>query len=59
MMTSIGNVRILPIVKVGRARDSSGDGEHWRAEEVAPTVNLFDIGDARSVVLVLNICKCT
>ena len=44
-------------VKVGRARNESGEGEHWRIESVAPTLNLFDFcdsGGSRAVTLVVS-----
>lgn len=41
-------------VKVGRARDSSGDGEHWKREAVAPTINLFDLSSSRACVLTVR-----
>lgn len=49
------NRATIPFVKIGRARNSLGEGEHWQREELSPTLNLFDMGDTRSVVAVLNI----
>ena len=43
---SIRRVRQTTYVKVGRARNESGEGEHWRVEGVAPTLNLFDFCDS-------------
>ena len=44
---------LKPFVKIGRARDCTGIGEHWSREEVSPTVNLFDLGDTRAVVAIV------
>lgn len=41
-------------VKVARARDKSGEGERWSREEVAPTCNAFDAGDARTTVAIIH-----
>lgn len=54
MVTTTFGIQI-PFVKVGRARDSSGNGEHWALQQVSPTINLFDLGDTRSVVAILGI----
>ena len=38
-------------VKISRARHKDGDGERWGREDVAPTLNLFDCGDARTTTI--------
>ena len=50
--STIGNIN--PYVKVSRARDNQGDGERWSAEQVHPTLNAFDNGDARCVCAVVE-----
>ena len=50
--STIGNT--CPFVKVSRARDNQGDGERWSAEQVHPTLNAFDNGDARCVCAVVQ-----
>lgn len=39
-------------VKVARAHAPEGEGERWACEQVSPTLNTFDNGDSRSVVLI-------
>lgn len=39
-------------VKVARAHAPGGEGERWACEQVSPTLNTFDNGDSRSVVLI-------
>ena len=41
-------------VKISRARDNQGEGERWSAEQVHPTLNAFDNGDARCVCAVVE-----
>lgn len=48
------NPNINPFVKVSRARDNQGEGERWSAEQVHPTLNAFDSGDARCVCAVVS-----
>lgn len=47
-----GNTNNSQFVKVARPRGKDGEGERWAYEQVAPTVNLFDNGDSRAVVLI-------
>ena len=48
----IGN--LASYVKISRARDNQGDGERWAVEQVHPTLNAFDNGDARCVCAVVE-----
>lgn len=42
----------MTFVKVARAQHKDGEGERLDLESVSPTLNVFDIGDTRAVVLV-------
>lgn len=46
--------RVVTYVKVSRARDNQGEGERWAAEQVHPTLNVFDNGDVRCVCAVVH-----
>lgn len=47
-------ITVQSFVKVSRARDNQGEGERWSAEQVHPTLNAFDNGDARCVCAVVH-----
>mgnify|MGYP003347178976 CR=1 FL=1 len=38
----------------GKRAQSAEDDESWRADEVAPTLNSFDVGDTRATVAVVR-----
>lgn len=42
---------MVPFVK-GKRAQSVDDDETWRAGDVSPTINGFDVGDTRATVLV-------
>lgn len=55
-MTNRGKLKAF--VKVARAMDSTGFGERWAVQEVAPTLSLFDLtGDTRACVVVFGLNK--
>lgn len=45
-------------VKVARPTGPGGENEKWAAQEVCPTLNVFDnMGDVRAVVLIKEASK--
>jgi len=47
-----GNTNKSQFVKVARPHGKDGEGERWACEQVSPTLNVFDNGDSRAVVLI-------
>lgn len=46
---------VMAFVKVCRARAKDGLDERWAEEQVAPTVNVFDVSTSRFVTLVAKV----
>ena len=44
---------LVPFVKAGRAQTSE-DAESWKDGDVMPTLNAFDVGDARTTAAIIG-----